>query len=291
MGIQNNKLSEINKIYTGPNLASLKLLPDNSVDVCVTSPPYFGLRDYGTAIWLGGNADCDHKPASTPNKRGIASSTLGGKKKHTDHQQEGYRNICSRCGAGRVDEQVGLEETPELYVKKLVEIFEEVRRVLKTTGTLWLNLGDSYAGGGGASGHTSETKNLGTKTTKYGAVKSGGKTYGLKPKDLIGIPWMVAFALRDAGWYLRSDIIWYKKNPMPESVTDRPSKAHEYIFLLSKNRQYYYDNEAIKTAPAESTIQRMSQQLDQQKGSARAVGKTNGPMKAVSWARRCPRGI
>lgn len=183
----------INKILLGDCLEVLKTLPDNSIDCCVTSPPYYGLRDYG----------CDG--------------------------------------------QIGLEETPEMFVASLMAVFNEVNRVLKKEGTLWFNMGDSYAGSGGCSGHTEETKNLGRKTNSYGAVKSGGKTYGVKPKDLIGIPWLCAFALRANGWYLRQDIIWHKPNPMPESVTDRCTKAHEYIFLLSKSNQYYYDNEAIKT--------------------------------------------
>lgn len=182
----------IDKIYNQDCIEGMKSLPDNSIDCCVTSPPYFGLRDYGH------------------------------------------------------DGQIGLEDTPEKFVQKLVEVFTEVKRTLKPEGTLWLNLGDSYAGGGGASGHTKETKNLGANTSVYGAVKSGGKTYGLKPKDLIGIPWMVAFALRSSGWWLRQDIIWNKPNPMPESVTDRCTKAHEYIFLLSKSQKYYYDNVAIQ---------------------------------------------
>lgn len=185
-------MQNINIIHNENCLTGLRKIADNSVDCCVTSPPYFGLRNYGN------------------------------------------------------DEQIGLEDTPDKFVESIVAVFTEVRRVLKDEGTLWLNLGDSYAGGGGASGHTVETKNMGVKTSNYGAVKSGGKKYGLKAKDLIGIPWMVAFSLRSAGWYLRQDIIWHKPNPMPESVTDRCTKAHEYIFLLSKSAKYFYDAEAIK---------------------------------------------
>ena len=148
-------------------------------------------------------------------------------------------------GIGTENGEIGLEPTPDEYVAKMVQVFREVKRVLKDDGVLWLNLGDSYAGGGGASGHTSETTNFGRKTESYGAVKTGGNTYGVKAKDLLGIPWMVAFALRADGWYLRSDIIWSKPNPMPESVKDRPTKAHEYVFLLSKSQKYYYDAEAI----------------------------------------------
>jgi DNA modification methylase len=217
-----------NKIYNENCLTGLKKLPENSIDCCITSPPYFGLRDYGTA------------------------------------------------------EQIGLEETPELFVAAMVEVFTEVKRVLKNDGTLWLNLGDSYSGAGGASGHNEQTMNLGAKTKDYGAVKSGGKRYGLKAKDLIGIPWMVAFALRSSGWYLRQDIIWNKPNPMPESVTDRCTKSHEYIFLMSKSAKYYYDNDSIKTDATYSSIQRTNQDLENQKGSDRVPGKTNGNMKAIS---------
>jgi DNA modification methylase len=175
-----------NTIYIGDALKRLKYFPDGFIDCCVTSPPYYGLRDYG----------------------------------HPD--------------------QIGLEVTPELYVQKLVRIFAEVKRVLKSNGTLWLNLGDSYAGSGKASGQKPEHKR-GYDVTKA----TPSKAIGLKPKDLIGIPWMVAFALRADGWYLRQDIIWHKPNPMPESVTDRCTKSHEYIFLLSKSQKYYYDYKAV----------------------------------------------
>ena len=169
-------------------------IPDSSVDCVVTSPPYWGLRDYG------------------------------------------------------LDEQgIGLEPTPEAYCANMVEVFREVWRVLKPTGTLWLNLGDSYSGGGGA--HKPEHANPGlSKSAERNGVPTSERDVmsGLKPKDLVGIPWRVAFALQADGWWLRSDIIWSKPNPMPESVQDRPTKAHEYIFLLTKNQRYYYDADAIK---------------------------------------------
>ncbi len=142
-----------------------------------------------------------------------------------------------------VSGQLGLEKTPGEYVAKLVEIFREVRRVLKNEGTLWLNLGDSYAAGGNGGGTEKRDSNRGTRALTGKAKKA---PEGLKPKDLVGIPWMVAFALRADGWYLRQDIIWAKPNPMPESVTDRCTKSHEYIFLMSKNKKYFYDAEAIK---------------------------------------------
>ena len=222
----------VNEIQNIDCLQGLRELPDCSVNCCVTSPPYYGLRDYG------------------------------------------------------VDGQIGLEETPEAYVEKMVAVFREVRRVLKDDGIMFLNLGDSYAGSG--KGGQSEEKRSENWQPQYG---NKGKRYGLKPKDLIGIPWMVAFALRADGWYLRQDIIWHKPNPMPESVTDRCTKAHEYIFLMSKSQRYYYDAEAIKTPVADATIQRLSQQVEDQKGSDRVQGKTNGNMKAVGPGRTPRKGV
>ncbi len=156
-----------------------------------------------------------------------------------------YKTICGKCGAIRIDSQIGLEQTPEQYVSNLVAVFREVWRVMKDDGTLWVNIGDSYSSGGMS--NPSKSSTLGGGKDRGAAEYSISRSIpdGLKPKDLIGIPWMVAFALRADGWYLRSDIIWSKPNPMPESVTDRPTKAHEYLFLLTKNARYYYDAEAI----------------------------------------------
>jgi DNA modification methylase len=231
-----------NKIYCGDCLQILKQFPDNFIDMCVTSPPYYGLRDYGTAKWEGGDDNCDHinpkKPSSTrytsDEKRDDMAEKLFGVQ---------FRNVCGKCGAIRVDNQIGLEETPEMYVQKLVEVFREVRRVLKKEGTLWLNLGDSYCGSGVHTGVADHKYGDGRNDSPVGLKN---KINGYKSKDLIGIPWMVAFALRADGWYLRQDIIWNKPNPMPESVTDRCTKAHEYIFLLSKSAKYYYDADAVK---------------------------------------------
>ena len=180
-------MMDMNRIYHGDCIQSMKHLPDESINCCVTSPPYWGLRDYGH------------------------------------------------------DEQIGLEETPEEYVAKMVAVFREVKRVLKQDGTLWLNLGDSYSGSGGAGYQFGDPKKPRINHFKNPNLK----IVNCKPKDLVGIPWMVAFALRSDGWYLRQDIIWHKPNPMPESVTDRCTKSHEYIFLLSKSAKYYYDAEAI----------------------------------------------
>ena len=220
-------------LLLGDCLENLKSLPDNSVDCCVTSPPYWGLRDYGTAVWEGGDENCDH--VESHNKH-------GGQRK--DRNQEGYKklykHVCGKCGAKRKDLQIGIEDTPDTYVNKMVVIFGEVRRILKPEGTLWLNLGDSYAGN---CSRASNNGRAGFGTPRETVVKRIPS--GLKPKDLVGIPWRVAFALQQDGWWLRQDIIWHKSNPMPESVKDRCTKAHEYIFLMTKSSKYYFDANAI----------------------------------------------
>jgi len=181
------------QILQGDCIESLKKLEDQSINTCITSPPYFGLRNYD------------------------------------------------------VEGQIGLEETPEQFVENLVKVFREVKRVLRDDGTVWLNLGDSYAAQKGKGFNTHADQGTGNRVQemqkKYGDIKV--KT-GLPAKNLVGIPWRVALALQADGWYLRQDIIWHKPNPMPESVRDRCTKAHEYIFLLSKQAKYYFDNEAIK---------------------------------------------
>ena len=235
---------ELNKIYLGDNIETLKLFPDESIDCCITSPPYYGLRDYGTGTWVGGDPNCPHKRMSKQSDKTI-----------TGHSQEElignvgdaiYKDICPLCGAVREDKQVGLEETPEEYIERLVNIFREVKRVLKDDGTLWVNIGDSYNGSGGnhSVGQNNSSGFQGVLGEKYGG--RGNHISSCKPKDLIGIPWMLAFALRADGWYLRQDIIWHKPNPMPESVKDRCTKSHEYIFLLSKSSKYYFDHDAIQ---------------------------------------------
>lgn len=192
-------------LHVGDVREGLAKIPESSVQCCVTSPPYWGLRDYG------------------------------------------------------VEGQIGLEETPEAFVETMVEVFRGVRRVLRVDGTCWVNLGDSYAGSWGAQGRQGKTGALAgrsvadarriaasEKRTRTGSLS---RTPGLKSKDLCGIPWRVAFALQADGWFLRSDIVWHKPNPMPESVTDRPTKSHEYVFLLSKSSRYYYDHESIREEP------------------------------------------
>jgi DNA modification methylase len=196
------------RIWHGDVIECLRAMPEGVAQTCVTSPPYWGLRDYGE------------------------------------------------------DGQIGLEAAPDEYVARIVEVFREVRRVLRDDGTLWLNLGDSYAGSGpSGAAYQSETTKRREQGGMHGSFRVSarlaerGLTYankkpiahpGLKRKDLVGIPWRVAFALQADGWYLRSDIIWHKPNPMPESITDRPTKSHEYVFLLAKSARYYYDADAIR---------------------------------------------
>ena len=245
-------------------------LPDESVHCVVTSPPYWGLRDYGIepSVW-GENPTCDHSFAveqiealagteghwqQAENGPGLASGQHGTRFKgdlKAARQKKAVtvdRGFCRRCGAWRGN--LGLEPTPELFVEHIVEVFREVWRVLRPDGTCWVNLGDSYAGSGkGQMGNGQHSPEHGTKQGTSAGTLVGGLPVGytgLKPKDMVGIPWRVAFALQADGWYLRSDIIWSKPNPMPESVADRPTKSHEYLFLLTKAPRYFYDAEAVR---------------------------------------------
>jgi DNA modification methylase len=265
-------------ILDGHALDRLVELPDNSVHCCVTSPPYWGLRDYGLP------------PLDWPAVRYSPLPGLG--------------PITLPAWSG----SLGLEPTIELFIGHTVAIFREIRRVLRKDATCWVNLGDSYAGGGNGGGGSfakdgiraakpGSDKNVAARTGSRGVtvkgkrIERGSGRWGggdvcardLKPKDLCGIPWRVAFALQADGWWLRRDNIWHKTNPMPESTPDRPTTAHEYLFLLTKRGHYYYDRHAIQERIAVTTAVRMSQDLDAQAGSARANGGTrpNRPMKAV----------
>ena len=225
------------KILQGDVIVRLRELPADSVHCCVTSPPYWGLRDYGTGRWEGGQSDCDHKQVH-------GSQGKTGQRANRSHPGEiPFKDTCGKCGAVRVDQQIGLEPTPESYIVRLVEVFREVRRVLRPDGTLWVNIGDSY------NAHPGQRK-----TTDAAGPKQRTRQVGaLKPKDLVMIPARLALALQADGWWLRSDIIWHKPNPMPESVTDRPTKSHEYIFLLSKSADYFYDYVAIQEPASSDT--------------------------------------
>ena len=211
----------MSELFCGDAVEVLKTLPPNSVTMCVTSPPYYGLRDYGE------------------------------------------------------EKQIGVEQTPDEYIDRLVKVFDEVYRVLAKDGTLWLNIGDSYAGSG--KGPMTLQKN----TKNQCVFNSGSRIYevpkkwdGIKPKDLIGIPWMLAFALRSKGWYLRSDIIWHKKNCLPESAKDRPTKCYEHIFLLAKSRNYYFDYRAIQEPIKEVTRERYKRGVSDKNKYAGSQGIT-----------------
>jgi DNA modification methylase len=251
-------------VYAGDVRSVLASLPESSVDCCVTSPPYWGLRDYGipAQVW-GGDPRCRH--------RWDAAAS------------------CWRCGAWLG--HLGLEPTPELFVQHMVEVLREVGRVLKPSGTLWLNLGDCYNAGTAAPRQPSLDR-----VGYWQAAGSMGDrrvhAIDLKPKDLVGIPWRVALALQADGWYLRADLIWAKPNPMPESVSDRPTRSHEYVFLLSRQPRYFYDAEAIREpcASGPSDLRKMREQLPRIGGKhkelvdpfSKASARTNiGRMRSV----------
>lgn len=252
-------------ILQGDVVEQLRTLPDCSVQCVVTSPPYYGLRAYSTTpqIWIDGPPLCDnHDWTKTPPRRSRKVADVKDQESKqassagTMHELS-ETDICQTCGAWRGE--LGMEPTPELFVKHIVSVFSEVKRVLRDDGVLWINFGDSYWGGKGQSAHGDPERHIArlaagkTINQPHQEIGKPGETLNkdgkhpvIKPKDMIGIPWMVAFALRADGWYLRSDIIWSKPNPMPESVTDRPTKAHEYVFLLTKKAKYYYDADAIR---------------------------------------------
>ena len=222
------------ELHCGDSLTVLRRMDSDSVDCCITSPPYYALRDYG------------------------------------------------------YDGQIGLEETPEQYIEKLTDVFREVRRVLKPSGTCWINIGDSYWGSGSRGCDFTDyySENGAKQGTSAGTINNSnlphlnGCTGVYKNKDMIGIPWMLAFALRADGWYLRQDIIWAKPNPMPESVTDRCTKSHEYIFLLTKNAKYFYDADAIKTDAKPETALRYEYEFNNHE-LKHGAGRPNGAINTA----------
>jgi len=228
-------------LYHGNAIDILRRLPDEYVQCTITSTPYWALRDYGTATWVGGRTDCAH--VRPPHR--LSSPT------HMKAQTSSFRDVCAQCGAIWHDFQLGIESTPEQYIANLVDVFRELKRTLRRDGTLWLVVGDTYSG----TGHKGNSIDPKYPTGRGGQrIALNHETAGIKPKDLVGIPWSLAFALRDDGWYLRSEIIWHKPNAMPESVKDRPTKSHENVFLLTKNPNYYYDDDAIREPLADGTL-------------------------------------
>jgi len=250
---------KLTKLYNS-DCRSMSELPDETVQCVVTSPPYWGLRKYEgdqELIW-GGDASCEHEWGDNLHRAGYrASDTNPGKLQSmaTQNRNVGHSNFCQKCGAWKGS--FGLEPTPELYVQHTVEIMQEIKRVLRKDGVCFLNLGDSYFASGGA--HKPEHANPGlSKSAQRGGVPHGGQNHpNLKPKDMCLIPFRVAIALQDAGWWVRSVIIWQKKNPMPESVQDRPTNAHEYILMLTKSKKYYYDVDAVREKLSPTTMPRL----------------------------------
>ena len=261
------------KILQGSCIDKIKELEDNSIDCVVSSPPYFGLRDYGTAQWEGGDPNCDHET-----KRSRGDDIKEGDKQGTNKGSRPNGQLICHCGAKRIDEQFGLEKSYKDYISNTVKVFETFKPKLKDTATIWWNVGDSYS-----SGLRTSTTNQSLRGDKdYGVTRTPVQK-NIKEKDLLMIPNRVAIALQDAGWYIRSEIVWHKPNPMPESVKDRPTSCHEKIWLITKNKKYYYDAESIKEPLASSSIPRLQQDIKNQIGTTRAHGgkKINGNFKAV----------
>lgn len=265
------------KLLIGDSRRMLKTLPECSVHCAVTSPPYYGLRDYGTSKWKGGDPKCDHlnhPGAATGNQGHVTTTPMMGKR-------------CTRCGAKRVDDQIGLEESVSAYIERLVRVFRQVRRVLRDDGTFWLNIGDSYVSGGqvGRGDADSELfknrelfKQEETKQRRFTSRRD------VKEKETLGVPWRLAFALQDDGWYLRQEIIWAKPCCMPESVKDRAVRAHEQVFLLTKSPNYYFDYVAV---------QERAKTPGQYMGIGDYQNKARGEKPPENWKERYykPRGV
>ena len=236
----------MNKVYWGDCRESLRQMKEEGIKVqmCVTSPPYYGLRDYGTGTWIGGDDNlCEHEGLVISNNRNFIDEGGRGSNKKAISSGD-----CLKCGATRKDLQIGNEQTPQEFIDNLVKVFAGVWDILADDGTLWVNLGDSYYNyrpGKGQSLNKQTVSNTNQDLPQI-CARRGNKLNEYKEKDLMGMPWRLAFALQDFGWYLRQDIIWHKPNPMPESVKDRCTKSHEYIFLLSKKPHYYFDHKAIQ---------------------------------------------
>lgn len=252
-----NKLP-LNQVLCGDNREVMKTLPGGSIDIAVTSPPYWGLRDYGEieSIW-GGDPDCDHEWVNTPppRQRNEADIQDPDSKQATMrgtnyNAQEG--NVCTKCGAWRG--QLGLEPHPQMFIDHLIEVSQEIKRVIKPRGSYWLNLGDTYFGGGGGNYGTGRSAEQAPHPKNF--TSKIQQTDWLQPKQLLGIPWRVAMALQEDGWILRNCVIWYKPNHMPESVKDRLTKSYEFMFFFVKQRKYYFNLDEIREPLKEESLKR-----------------------------------
>jgi DNA modification methylase len=322
------------RILQGDCRTALRLLADQSVHACVCSPPYFRLRNYGTAQWIGGDPACEHQSAdrfycertvgaTSAEPISVAGAENAERLRRARWQESG---ACVKCGAQHSDNQIGLEASPEAYVAEIVAVFREVRRVLRDDGSVFLNLGDCYAGSGRGGNPTAATSTLlgslasqeasmvvrqrweigassrqAAQTERGSRLPAGmherarqgnavGRAWepppsGLKEKDLIGIPWMVAFALRADGWYLRRDNIWAKPNGMPESTRDRSTSAHEYVFHLTKSERYYFGYDDVRLPPAPESVERLGRAMRAKMGH-----QEDSPSLVISGGGYAPQG-
>jgi DNA modification methylase len=270
-------------LLVGDVRAKLRELPADHFDCVVTSPPYWGLRDYGTGRWEGGEADCDHRSPTMRDGRNEDRAKLPGSSATNSAQLLlAHRSACGKCGAVKVDEQIGLEPTLSEHLAAMVEVFREVRRVLKPIGVCWINYGDCYATSPNGRS-AADTKAVGNDDRTFRDKPFSTIQGTLKAKDLCMVPERLFIALQDDGWWVRSKMPWIKRNGMPESITDRPANSLEQVALLTKSERYWYDAEAVRKPASPSTNSRVAQNVAAQAGSDRANGgaKTNGPMEAV----------
>jgi DNA modification methylase len=267
------------RILQGDVREQLAKLPSDSFDCIVTSPPYWGLRDYGTAKWEGGDCQCDHAISRGDS---AAKSTLGGAKTNCGNALSGFKTNCGKCGARRIDNQIGLEPTLTEYLDTMVAVCRELLRVLKPSGTFWLNVGDCYTPvNRGENARPRRETMTGIQvgnphadiTTRKEVIQSLRGIF--KSKDLMMIPNRLAIRLQEDGWYVRSEIIWHKPNPMPESVTDRPTSSHEKIWLLTKAERYWYDAEAVRKNFA-----------DERNGNPGSYQRTSSAAKGANHSRQ-----
>lgn len=274
-------------IMLGDVREQLRLLPADSFDCVVTSPPYWGLRDYGTGRWEGGDPDCEHLRVGT--ERTPWANSVKGPAGRAGKNGETYANMtkvtgghCAKCSAEFIDEQIGMESTLAGHIGVMVDVFREVRRVLKPTGVCWINYGDCYATAPNGRS-AADTKAAGNDDRTFRDKPFSTIQGTLKSKDLCMVPERLFIALQDDGWWVRSKMPWIKRNGMPESITDRPANSLEQVALLTKSERYWYDAEAVRKPASASTNSRVAQNVAAQAGSNRANGgaKINGPMKAV----------
>lgn len=280
------------QIIHGDSRAALEFMPSQSVHCIVTSPPYWGLRDYGTGRWVGGDPDCDHRSPTMRDGRNEDRAKLAGSAATNSHQLLlAQRSGCGKCGAVKVDQQIGLEASVADHMAILVDLFREARRVLRDDGTLWLNYGDAYASSPNGRS-AADTKSAGNddRTFRDKPISTVGGVF--KPKDRMLLPARLAIALQEDGWWVRDEIIWHKPNPMPSSVKDRTTPAHEMIYLLSKRPRYYFDHAAIQedAGPVKPGRQKVPGGWDLSDGAHGTVHK-GGRTEATYREAKKPRGV